>query len=125
MKASDYLRRPEVDRTILPMLLGEEIQPELAEQVEIEGKYRTYITKQEQSVDKIRRLEDTRLPENFDYEAISGLRKEARIKLNQFKPSTLGQASRLSGVNPADVAVLMVQLQRQLRSKNPGEMAHT
>jgi tRNA uridine 5-carboxymethylaminomethyl modification enzyme len=99
MKASDYLRRPEVDRSALPMLLGEEIQPELAEQVEIEGKYRAYITKQEQSVDKIRRLEDTRLPENFDYEAISGLRKEARIKLNQFKPATLGQASRLSGVN--------------------------
>lgn len=125
MRASDYLRRPEVDRTVLPMLLGEEIEPELAEQVEIEGKYRTYITKQEQSVDKLRRLEDTRLPENFDYEAINGLRKEARIKLTQFKPATLGQASRLSGVNPADVAVLMVQLQRQLRYKNPGELAQT
>lgn len=119
MKASEYLRRPEVDRTALPLLLGEEIAPVLAEQVEIEGKYRTYINKQEQSVDKMRRLEDTRLPENFDYEAINGLRKEARMKLTQFKPATLGQASRLSGVNPADVAVLMVQLQRQVRFKNP------
>jgi tRNA uridine 5-carboxymethylaminomethyl modification enzyme len=117
MKAADYLRRPDVDRTVLPLLLDEEIEPELAEQVEIEGKYRTYINKQEQSVDKMRRLEDTRLPENFDYANITGLRKEARLKLTQFKPATLGQASRLSGVNPADVAVLMVQLQRQLRNK--------
>ncbi|MDB5082007.1 MAG: tRNA uridine 5-carboxymethylaminomethyl modification protein [Chloroflexi bacterium] len=125
MKANEYMRRPEVDRTALPLLLDEDIEPELAEQVEIEAKYRTYINKQEQSVDKMRRLEDTRLPENFDYEAINGLRKEARTKLIQFKPSTLGQASRLSGVNPADVAILMVQLQRQLRFKNPGEMAQT
>ncbi len=127
MKASEYLRRPEVNRTALPLLLGEEIAPVLAEQVEIEGKYRTYINKQEQSVDKMRRLEDTRLPENFDYEAINGLRKEARIKLTQFKPATLGQASRLSGVNPADVAVLMVQLQRQVRFKNPnpGDIVQT
>lgn len=125
IKASDYLRRPEVDRTALPLLLGEEIDPGLAEQVEIEAKYRTYINKQEQSVDKMRRLEDTRLPENFDYEAITGLRKEARTKLTQFKPATLGQASRLSGVNPADIAVLMVQLQRQLRYKTPGDNGNT
>ena len=114
MRASDYLRRPEVDREALPLLLGEPITDELAEQVEIEDKYRTYITKQEQSVDKMRRLEDTRLPDSLDYEAVNGLRKEARVKLAQFKPATLGQASRLSGVNPADIAVLMVYVQRQL-----------
>ncbi len=113
MKAADYLRRPEVSRAALPLLLGEEVDPEIGEQVEIESKYRTYISKQEQSVDKMRRLEDTRLPDSLDYEEISGLRNEARARLGQFKPATLGQASRLSGVNPADVAVLMVHLQRR------------
>ena len=117
MRAGDYLRRPEVDRQALPLLLGEPIEPTIAEQVEIEGKYRTYITKQEQSVDKMRRLEDTRLPENIDYEVIPSLRKEARARLIQFKPATLGQASRLSGVNPADIAVLMVHMQRQLAAR--------
>ncbi len=113
MKASDYLRRTEVDRTALPLLLGHPVAPDIAEQVEIDGKYRIYISKQEQSVDKMRRLEDTRLPDNIDYDAISSLRKEARARLTQFKPSTLGQASRLSGVNPADIAVLMVHMQRR------------
>lgn len=118
MKAADYLRRPEVDRAALPVLLGHELEPEIAEQVEIEGKYRIYVSKQEQSVEKMRKLEDTRLPENLDYEAVSGLRKEARARLIQFKPATLGQASRLSGVNPADIAVLMVYLQRRTREEN-------
>jgi tRNA uridine 5-carboxymethylaminomethyl modification enzyme len=93
-------------------LLKEEVSEEIGEQLEIEGKYSIYIGKQEQSVARMRRLEDARLPENLDYEAISGLRKEARMKLVQFKPSTIGQASRLSGVNPADIAVLLVHLQR-------------
>lgn len=116
MKAADYLRRPDVDRQALPVLLGEELEPEIAEQVEIEGKYRVYINKQEQSVEKMRRLEDTRLPDGIDYNEIQGLRKEARMRLGQFKPATLGQASRLSGVNPADIAVLMVYLQRLSRA---------
>ncbi|HEX2911373.1 MAG TPA: tRNA uridine-5-carboxymethylaminomethyl(34) synthesis enzyme MnmG [Chloroflexia bacterium] len=123
MKASDYLRRPEVDRAALPLLLGEEIEPEIAEQVEIEGKYRVYINKQEQSVDKMRRLEDTTIPDGLDYEAITGLRKEARQRLLQFKPATLGQASRLSGVNPADIAVLMVHLQRRTYQENRAKRA--
>ncbi len=123
MKASEYLRRPEVDRAALPTLLGEPIEPTLAEQVEIEGKYRIYINKQELSVDKMRRLEDTRLPDSLDYETINSLRKEARARLIQFKPATLGQASRLSGVNPADIAVLMVHLQR--RERQSGLVAST
>ncbi len=113
MKATDYLRRPEVDRAALPLLLGHPVTPDVAEQVEIEGKYRIYIDKQEQSVDKMRRLEDTRLPDDLDYSAIVSLRKEAQARLAQFKPATLGQASRLSGVNPADIAVLMVHMQRR------------
>jgi tRNA uridine 5-carboxymethylaminomethyl modification enzyme len=124
MKASEYFRRPEVDRNAIPVLLDEAMpEPEIAEQVEIEGKYRVYINKQEQSVDKMRKLEDTRLPDGLDYTNIHGLRKEARQRLSQFKPATLGQASRLSGVNPADIAVLMVHVQRLSRTRGKGVAA--
>ncbi len=108
----DYFRRPDVSVEALPVLLKEEISGEIGEQMEIEGKYAVYIGKQEQSVARMRRLEDTRLPDDLDYANINSLRKEAKLKLTQFKPSTIGQASRLSGVNPADVAVLLVHLQR-------------
>jgi tRNA uridine 5-carboxymethylaminomethyl modification enzyme len=109
----DYFRRPELTRSALPFLLPDEtISEEVQEQVEINAKYSAYIGKQTQTVDKMRRLEDTSLPENLDYENVPSLRKEARTRLNQFKPSTLGQASRLSGVNPADIAVLMVHLEK-------------
>jgi tRNA uridine 5-carboxymethylaminomethyl modification enzyme len=113
----DYLKRPEVGQQVLPLLFEDEIPShEVAEQVEIAAKYTNYIGKQEQSVLRMRRLEDSTLPENLDYSLIIGLRKEARQRLNQFKPSTLGQASRLSGVNPADIAVLMVHLEKNQRS---------
>ena len=112
LRASDYFRRPDVHQDALPVLLKEEVNAEIGEQVEIESKYSTYIGKQEQAVARMRRLEDTRLAEDLDYEAISGLRKEARQRLLHFKPSTIGQASRLSGVNPPDIAVLVVYLQR-------------
>jgi tRNA uridine 5-carboxymethylaminomethyl modification enzyme len=123
-RAGDYFRRPDVNRTALGMLVKEAVDDEIAEQVEIESKYSVYINKQEQSVARMRRLEDTRLPETLNYEEISGLRKEARIKLIQFKPSTIGQASRLSGVNPADIAVLTVHLQR-LNGRRPLEEVDT
>ena len=112
LRASDYFRRPDVSQAALSALIKEEVAPEISEQVEIEGKYSIYIDKQEQSVARMRRLEDIRLPEDLDYETVGSLRKEARMKLIQFKPSTIGQASRLSGVNPADIAVLLVHLQR-------------
>jgi len=114
----DYLKRPEVGQQILPLLFEDEIPShEVAEQVEIAAKYTNYIGKQEQSVLRMRRLEDSSLPKEIDYSLIIGLRKEARLRLNQFKPSTLGQASRLSGVNPADIAVLMVHLEKNQRDK--------
>jgi len=114
----DYLKRPEVGQQILPLLFEDEIPShEVAEQVEIAAKYTSYIGKQEQSVLRMRRLEDSSLPQEIDYSLIIGLRKEARLRLNQFKPSTLGQASRLSGVNPADIAVLMVHLEKNQRDK--------
>ena len=120
MKAGDYFRRPDVPRAALNVILRDladfEINEEVAEQVEIAAKYAIYINKQEQQVNRMHNLEDKLLPEDLDYAVVSGLRNEARQKLIQFKPSTVGQASRLSGVNPADIAVLMVYLQRQQRA---------
>ena len=84
------------------------------EQVEIEAKYAGYIERQREQVERARRLEEMRIPEGLDYAALTGLRNEAKEKLQQKRPATVGQASRLSGVNPADIAVLLIHLQRIL-----------
>ncbi|MHB8618401.1 MAG: FAD-dependent oxidoreductase, partial [Chloroflexota bacterium] len=114
MSALDVLRRPEMCYELLRTLCGQPaLPPEVLEQVEIEAKYQGYIAKQMTEVDRGARLEGRRIPEGLDYDALGGLRTEAREKLKQFRPATLGQAGRLSGVNPADVAILMVKLSRQ------------
>lgn len=82
------------------------------EQVEIEAKYAGYIERQREQVERARRLEEMRIPEGLDYAALTGLRNEAKEKLQLKRPATVGQASRLSGVNPADIAVLLVHLRR-------------
>jgi len=87
-------------------------EPECVELAEINMKYEGYIRKEEEMVAKVSRLEDLRLNENFDYRAISALSIEARDKLSRLRPHTLGQASRISGVSPADVSVLLVHLGR-------------
>jgi tRNA uridine 5-carboxymethylaminomethyl modification enzyme len=79
---------------------------------EINIKYEGYIRKEEEMVQKMNRLEDVRLHENFDYRAIHALSNEARDKLSRHKPRTIGQASRISGVSPADVSVLLIHLGR-------------
>lgn len=123
MKAGDYFRRPDVQRSALPVILKDldnfEISDEVAEQVEIEAKYSIYIDKQEQQVSRLQNMENKVLPDDLDYTLVGSLRNEARQKLIQFKPATIGQASRLSGVNPADIAVLMVHLQRLQRPSRP------
>ena len=82
------------------------------EQVEISIKYEGYIKKALKEADKLKQLEDIKIDENMDYNLITNLASEARQKLNQVKPITLGQASRISGVNPSDIAVLSVYLKR-------------
>jgi len=82
------------------------------EQVEILAKYETYIDKEEKLADKITQLENMRLDQDFDYTQINALSAEAKQKLSKFKPSTIGQASRISGVNPADISILMVYLEK-------------
>ena len=108
------LRRPEIhygdlapfdpDRPALP--------PEAAEAVEIAVKYEGYIRRQLREVEDFRRMEDRRLPPDLDYTAIQGLRLEAREKLQAVRPLNLGQAGRISGVSPADIAALMIYLER-------------
>ena len=108
------LRRPEVryadlapfdpDRPPLP--------PDVAEQGEISIKYAGYIQRQLQEVEELRRMEGRALPPELDYAAIQGLRLEAREKLNAVRPLNIGQAGRISGVSPADVAALMIYLEK-------------
>lgn len=86
--------------------------PDAVEQAEIQTKYQVYIDKEKELVDRMRQLEDLEIPEKFDYQRIIALGAEAREKLNRVRPKTLGQASRISGINPADVQILMVYMGR-------------
>lgn len=109
---AELVRRPELDYEKLACL--DEGRPELPwdvrEQVNIEIKYEGYIRRQLQQVAQFKKLEGRRLPEDFDYSQVKSLRREAVQKLNQVQPSTIGQASRISGVSPADISVLLVHM---------------
>ena len=111
---AELIKRPELDYEKLAEV--DENRPELAfdvqEQVNIEIKYEGYIKRQMQQVAQFKKLEGKKLPENFDYAQVNSLRKEAVQKLNKIQPSTIGQASRISGVSPADISVLMVYLEK-------------
>ncbi len=112
-KMSELLKRTELDYNKLAPI--DENRPELTlqekEEVEIQIKYEGYIKMQEAQVEKFKKLETKLLPEDLDYEQIKGLSLEARQKLNKFKPRSIGQASRISGVSPADISVLLIYLQ--------------
>ena len=118
-KMSELLKRTELDYEKLEPI--DENRPELTlqerEEVEIQVKYEGYIKMQEAQVEKFKKLETKLLPENIDYEQINGLSLEARQKLNKFKPRSIGQASRISGVSPADISVLLIYLQVNKNSK--------
>ena len=108
------LRRPQVRYGDLRQFDPDmpDLPPEAAEQVEISVKYEGYIQRQAQEVEELRRMEGRKLPPDLDYAAIQGLRLEAREKLAAVRPLDLGQASRISGVSPADIAALMIYLER-------------
>jgi len=110
----ELLRRPEISYTHLQALepSGNSLPPEVIEQVELGTKYAGYIRKQEELVEKFRRMERVRIPENMQYDQIPGLSREIREKLSTIKPITLGQASRISGVTPSAISILMVLLKR-------------
>ncbi len=106
------LKRPEIRYQDLPRH-DHPLPCEAIEQIEIDTKYAGYIERQETEVRKARGLEDKQIPEHFDYNAVPSLRTEARAKLNQIRPTTVGQAMRISGVTPADVSILLVWLKRR------------
>lgn len=89
-----------------------EYNNETIEQAEILMKYEGYIDREKENADKLKRLEEYKIPDNFDYTAVKSLGLEATEKFKKFKPGTIGQASRISGINPADVNVLLIHLGR-------------
>ncbi len=117
VSAWELLNRPAVSYDHLRTLgLGrDDLVPDIAEQVEVEGKYGGYIEKQRAQVERVRKLEDRRLPEALDYDSIQNLAREGREKLMKFQPATLGQATRLLGVTPADITALLVHLEKGKR----------
>ena len=115
----DLLRRPELDYVSLMELVGDEItlDSQSAEEVEILVKYSGYIERQNKQVEQFKKLEAKKLPRDINYDEISGLRLEARQKLNKLKPHSIGQASRISGVSPADISVLLVYIEQSARKE--------
>lgn len=112
VKLADLIRRPQLSYDELDFCDNDrpELDFEVRQEVEIKVKYEGYIKKQLAQVEHIRRLEEKLLPQDIDYSQIKGLRLEAREKLNKIRPRSLGQASRISGVSPADISVLMIAL---------------
>lgn len=105
------LRRPEVSYADLPQR-NAELSPEVTQQVEIAVKYHGYIQRQEAEVTRSKGLEEKRIPAGFDYSAVPSLRAEARQKFQKIRPETVGQATRISGVSPSDISILLVWLKR-------------
>ena len=113
----ELMKRPQVTYDSLAFV--DRDRPQLSEHqktmMEVQIKYEGYIKKQEQQIEKFRKLEDRKLPQDFDYDSVEGLRIEARQKLNRFRPLSVGQASRISGVSPADINVLLIHLEKMRR----------
>jgi tRNA uridine 5-carboxymethylaminomethyl modification enzyme len=108
---AQILKRPGISYSDLPCR-NEDLPKAVIEQVEIITKYEGYIQRQEIEVNQFRKLEDKQIPESLDYDKIPSLRTEARSKLKKLRPTTLGQAIRISGVTPADMALVAVWLKR-------------
>ena len=118
-KYAKLLSRPNISRkdfnTFKPLqeyLSTEEMNDTIFEQAEIEIKYAGYIEKEKRNADKLKRLENIKIPRNFDFDALASLSFEAKEKLNKLRPQTLAQASRISGINPSDISVLLVSMGR-------------
>lgn len=112
IRLSELLKRPQLSYALLKPFDSSRppLPNEIFEQVEIDLKYEGYIKRQQAQIDEMRRLEGKKLPEGIDYPAITGLRKEAQEKLQKIRPENVGQASRISGVSPADISVLLIYL---------------
>ena len=114
IRGADLLKRTEMNYDLVASLTPSDIElsDEVKEQIEIQLKYEGYIQKALQQVEKLRKMEDKKIPENIDYDAISGIATEARMKLKDVRPLSIAQASRISGVNPADISILLVYIEQ-------------
>jgi len=115
-RLSELLKRPGVTYDSLMSLPGLELptlDPVITEQIEIQAKYEGYITRQQEEIERHRRNETLKLPDNLDYSAVSGLSNEVRQKLQHHRPATVGQASRISGVTPAAISLLLIHLKKR------------
>jgi tRNA uridine 5-carboxymethylaminomethyl modification enzyme len=117
-KLAELLRRPQIEYKDLEQFDKNRpaLSDDVIEKVEIEIKYKGYIQKQLAAIKEMKRLEEKIIPKDFDYKSISGLRKEAVEKLSKIRPESVGQASRISGVSPADISVLLIWLDRMEKS---------
>jgi len=113
------LRRPEISYTDLEFFAEDlpKIKKDVQEQIEIQVKYKGYIDRQEAQVEQFRKMEEKKIPKELDYNDLDNLRLEAREKLNKIRPISIGQASRISGVSPADISALMIYLEQYNRQK--------
>ena len=111
---AELVRRPELDYVMLTELDPDrsDLPDDVVQQININIKYDGYIRRQKQQVEQFKKMEGKKLDENFDYSEVKSLRREAVQKLNLYKPANIGQASRISGVSPADISVLMVHLEQ-------------
>lgn len=113
---AELIRRPELSYSILKPVditrpeFPKELSDEVEEQVNISIKYDGYISRQEKQVEQFKKLEKKKIPDDIDYDNVKSLRIEALQKLKEYRPSSIGQASRISGVSPADISVLLVYL---------------
>lgn len=114
-KLADLLKRPQLNYALLTPwdLTRPAISPDILEEVETQIKYEGYIRRQEAQIKEMRRLEGKKLPEGICYKEITGLRLEAQEKLDRIRPANIGQASRISGVSPADISVLLIYLEKE------------
>ncbi|MEK3977282.1 MULTISPECIES: tRNA uridine-5-carboxymethylaminomethyl(34) synthesis enzyme MnmG [unclassified Psychrobacillus] len=122
IRASDLLKRTEMNYDLVAQLvpLEVELNEEEKEQIEIQVKYEGYIEKSLQQVEKLKKMENKKIPDQIDYNAISGLATEAKQKLMQVRPLSIAQASRISGVNPADISILLIYIEQGKIAKITG-----
>ncbi|HLS67221.1 MAG TPA: tRNA uridine-5-carboxymethylaminomethyl(34) synthesis enzyme MnmG [Pseudogracilibacillus sp.] len=113
IRAYDLLKRPELTYQSIEKMIGKtSLAKDVKEQVEIQIKYEGYIKKAMEQVERMRKMEDKKIPQNIDYDSITNLAQEAKEKLKEIRPLSIGQASRISGVNPADISILLVYIEQ-------------
>ncbi|MEB3752931.1 tRNA uridine-5-carboxymethylaminomethyl(34) synthesis enzyme MnmG [Acinetobacter sp. MD2(2019)] len=115
--AVDLLKRPNINFSQIAELTGSQVSQQVGEQIEIAVKYEGYINRQHEDVAQMKRLEETRIPADFDYDVVSGLSREITLKLKDIRPETLAQANRIPGVTPAAVQLVMITIRKNAQMK--------